>query len=491
MLNNTRSTKFDVGTVLRVGDGIAVASGLDGAMAGELVSFPKLGTQGLVLNLFVDTVHIVILGSERDISQDDVVERTGTVVTVPVTFHLLGAVVDALGNRIDGGAPFTTHRRRAVDVKAPGIVARQSVNEPLETGILAIDSMIPVGRGQRELIIGDRQTGKTTVAVDTIIHQRSCEVEEKQVFCVYVAIGQKRSTVVHLAERLKKEGAFFYTTIVSATASESAPMQYLAPYTGCTIGEFFRDQGYSALVVYDDLTKQAIAYRQMSLLLRRPPGREAYPGDIFYVHARLLERAARMHKVYGNGSLTALPIVETQAGDVSAYIPTNVISITDGQIFLEAALFNRGVRPAINVGLSVSRIGSAAQPRAIKEVARSVKLDLAQFREVESFMFLGSELDETTRATIERGLRLMEILKQNKFAPIAIETQLTLLYGVMEGFFDIVSVTHTGVIKQFILRCAQYQSLRGAISIHSAISVSREFLVSYIDCAMAMCSIYE
>ena len=443
----SQSVNFNIGLVKKVGDGIAVATGLDGAMAGELVFFPNSGVQGLVLNLYTNRVAIVILGNERHICQNDVVERTGAVITIPVTFNLLGSVIDAMGNRVDGGTAFTTHRRRAIDVKAPGILARQSVNEPLETGILAIDSMIPVGRGQRELIIGDRQTGKTTIAVDTIIHQRSTEVEENQVFCVYVAIGQKRSTVIHLAERLKKEGAFFYTTIVAATASEAASMQYLAPYTGCTVGEFFRDQGYAALVVYDDLTKQAVAYRQMSLLLRRPPGREAYPGDIFYVHSRLLERAARMSKVYGNGSLTALPIVETQNGDVSAYIPTNVISITDGQIFLEAILFNRGVRPAVNVGLSVSRIGSAAQPRAVKEVARSVKLDLAQFREVESFMFMGSELDETTRATIERGLRLMEVLKQDKFSPIAVETQLTLLFAVMEGFFDIVTVRHTGVVK--------------------------------------------
>lgn len=488
---NKRSAQFDVGTVLKVGDGIVVASGLDGVMSGELVSFPKLGTQGLVLNLYVDTVHIAILGSERDISQDDMVERTSTVVTIPVTFHLLGSIVDALGNRVDGGTPFETRRRRAVDVKAPGILARQSVNEPLETGILAIDSMIPVGRGQRELIIGDRQTGKTTVAVDTIIHQRSAESEDTQVFCVYVAIGQKRSTVIHLAERLKKEGAFFYTTIVSATASESATMQYLAPYTGCTIGEFFRDQGYSALVIYDDLTKQAVAYRQMSLLLRRPPGREAFPGDIFYVHARLLERAARMSKVYGSGSLTALPIVETQAGDVSAYIPTNVISITDGQIFLEAALFNRGVRPAVNVGLSVSRVGSAAQPVAMKEVARSVKLDLAQFREVETFSFLGAELDETTRATIERGLRLVEILKQNKFSPVAVETQLTLLFGVMGGFFDIVSVSHTNVVKQFVLRCAYYQPLNVCVDMKAPLEASRDFLVHFIECSLAMCAKYE
>jgi F-type H+-transporting ATPase subunit alpha len=486
-----RSITFDMGVVFKVGDGVALARGLDGAMSGELVTFSRNGIQGLVLNLHVDHVVIVILGNERFLGQGDFVERTGTVVTIPVTFNLLGSVVDALGHRIDGGLPFTTKRRRAIDVKAPGIIARQSINEPLETGILAIDSMIPIGRGQRELIIGDRQTGKTTVAVDTIVHQRSTEVPEKQVFCVYVAIGQKRSTVIHLAERLKKEGAFFYTTIVAATASESASMQYLAPYTGCTIGEFFRDNGLAALVIYDDLTKHSIAYRQMSLLMRRSPGREAFPGDIFYVHARLLERAARMHKVYGNGSLTALPIVETQNGDVSAYIPTNVISITDGQIFLEALLFNRGVRPAVNVGLSVSRVGSAAQPKAIKEVARSVKLDLAYFREVESFSFMSSELDDTTRATIARGLRLMEILKQKKFSPIAVETQLALLFGVMEGFFDIVSVKQTDVIKQFILRCTEYQNIRDAVSVTSALTESRAYLVAFINSAMAYCSVHE
>lgn len=482
---------FNVGMVQKVGDGIAVASGLDGAVAGELVFFPRSGIQGLVLNLFVDHVAIVILGNERYLSQNDVVERTGAVITIPVTFNMLGTVVDALGNRIDGGEQFNTSRRRAIDVKAPGIISRQSINEPLETGILAIDSMIPVGRGQRELIIGDRQTGKTTVAVDTIVHQRTTEDLEKQVFCIYVAVGQKRSTVIHLAERLKVEGAFFYTTIVAATASEAAAMQYLAPYTGCTIGEFFRDQGYAALVIYDDLSKHAVAYRQMSLLLRRPPGREAYPGDIFYVHARLLERAARMHNVYGGGSLTALPIVETQAGDVSAYIPTNVISITDGQIFLEAYLFNRGVRPAVSVGLSVSRVGAAAQPKAMREVARSIKLDLAQYREVESFMFMSSELDEATRATIQRGLRLLEVLKQNKFSPMAVETQLTLLFAVMKGYFDIVSVAQTGIIKQFMVRTTEYGSIAKGVHVKAPLADSVEFMSAFIDCSMAYCAVHE
>jgi F-type H+-transporting ATPase subunit alpha len=333
--------------------------------------------------------------------------------------------------------------------------------------------MIPIGRGQRELIIGDRQTGKTTVAVDSIIHQRN---NTNPVFCVYVAIGQKRSTVVHLVERLKAEGAFFYTVVVSATASDSAPLQYLAPYTGCTVGEFFRDLGYGALVVYDDLTKQAVAYRQMSLLLRRPPGREAYPGDVFYLHSRLLERAARFNNFYGNGSLTALPVIETQAGDVSAYIPTNVISITDGQIFLESSLFNKGVRPAVNVGLSVSRIGSAAQPQAIKDVARSLKLELAQFREVEAFMFLGSELDETTRVTLNRGLRLLEILKQSKFAPLAVETQLVLLFAGMRGYFDDVAVSAVPVVKNYILRASLYAPLKAFINVNKKVVESELFI---------------
>lgn len=486
-----RPVGFDLGVVFKVGDGVALATGMEGVMSGELVVFSKNNVKGLVLNLYKNYVAIVILGSERLISQGDVVNRTGDVVTIPVTFHLLGSVVDALGNRIDGGLPFPTNRRRAIEVKAPGIIARDSINEPLETGILAVDSMIPVGRGQRELIIGDRQTGKTTIAVDTIIHQRSTQDEAKQVFCVYVAIGQKRSTVIHLAERLKKEGAFFYTTIVAATAAESASMQYLAPYTGCTIGEFFRDAGMAALVVYDDLTKQAVAYRQMTLLLRRSPGREAFPGDIFYVHARLLERAARLNKVYGGGSLTALPIVETQAGDVSAYIPTNVISITDGQIFLEAALFSRGVRPAVNVGLSVSRVGAAAQPKAMREVARSVKLDLAYFREVESFSFLGGDLDDVTRAVIERGLRLVEVMKQNKFSPMSVETQLALLFGIMGGFFDIISVRQTAVVRNFIVRYTEYEDIRDGVFVNEPLENSREYLVDFINYALARCSVHE
>lgn len=480
----TRSINFDLGSVKKIGDGVAIVSGLESVMSGELVYFSRSGVKGLALNLMADHVAVVVLGNERLVQQNDVVERTGSVVQVPVTFNLLGRVVNALGDAIDGGSAIESKNYRAIDVKAPGIVARQSVNEPLETGILAIDSMIPIGRGQRELIIGDRQTGKTTIAIDTIINQRSNTDINKQVFCVYVAIGQKRSTVVHLTERLRTEGALFYTTVVAATASEAAALQYLAPYTGCTIGEFFRDQGYHALVIYDDLSKQANAYRQMSLLLRRPPGREAYPGDVFYIHSRLLERAAKMHNVYGGGSLTALPVVETQAGDVSAYIPTNVISITDGQIFLEAKLFNRGVRPAVNVGLSVSRIGSAAQPKAIKEVARSLKLDLAQYREVESFSFMGSELDEATRATLERGRRLVEMLKQDKYEPIAIETQLVLLHIAMSGKFDAVSVRYTSILKQAIVRYATYSPLRSLINVTKSVSESLEFieaLYSYMD----------
>lgn len=474
----TRIVNFDLGTVKRVGDGVAIVSGLDSVMSGELVYFSRSNVKGLALNLMSDHVAVVVLGNERLVKQDDVVERTGNVVQVPVTFNLLGRVVNALGEVIDGGEEIVCNRFKAIDVKAPGIISRQSVNEPLETGILAIDSMIPIGRGQRELIIGDRQTGKTTIAMDTIINQRSTEDINQQVFCVYVAIGQKRSTVVHLTQRLRNEGALFYTTIVSATASEAATLQYLAPYTGCTIGEFFRDQGYHALVIYDDLSKQANAYRQMSLLLRRPPGREAYPGDVFYIHSRLLERAAKMHTVYGGGSLTAFPIVETQAGDVSAYIPTNVISITDGQIFLEAKLFNRGVRPAVNVGLSVSRIGSAAQPKAIKEVARSLKLELAQYREVESFSFMGSELDEATRATLERGHRLVEMLKQDKHEPIAAETQLVLLHSAMSGKFDAVSVKYTSILKQAIVRYATYSPLRPFIDVKKGIKDSVEFIES-------------
>jgi F-type H+-transporting ATPase subunit alpha len=454
---------FNLGRVISIGDGVAQIDGLSGCMSGELILFPKSGVKGIVLSLETTHISAVLLGNDRFVTQNDLVERCESVATLPLHFSLLGHVLDSLGNIIDDvtletfDTPETISSEvvfKSVDIKAPGIIPRFSVREPIETGILAVDSMIPIGRGQRELIIGNRQTGKTTIAIDTILNQQIYNNAPKrldQVFCIYVAIGQKRSTVSHMAERLRNENAMRYTIIISATASDTAPLQFLAPYSGCTVGEFFRDQGLAALVIYDDLTKQAAAYRQMSLLLRRSPGREAYPGDVFYLHSRLLERAAKMNSIYGNGSLTALPIIETQAGDVSAYIPTNVISITDGQIFLETELFNKGIRPAINVGLSVSRIGSAAQPRLIKDVVRTLKLDLAQFREVESFAFLGSELDETTRATLDRGLRLVELLKQGKYMPLGSELQVVLIYAGMKGIFDFLSVFETKQIKNFII----------------------------------------
>ena len=454
---------FNLGRVISIGDGVAQIDGLSGCMSGELILFPKSGVKGIVLSLETTHISAVLLGNDRFVTQNDLVERCESVATLPLHFSLLGHVLDSLGNIIDDvtletfDTPETISSEivfRSVDIKAPGIIPRFSVREPIETGILAVDSMIPIGRGQRELIIGNRQTGKTTIAIDTILNQQiynDAPDRLDQVFCIYVAIGQKRSTVSHMAERLRSENAMRYTIIISATASDTAPLQFLAPYSGCTVGEFFRDQGLAALVIYDDLTKQAAAYRQMSLLLRRSPGREAYPGDVFYLHSRLLERAAKMNITYGNGSLTALPIIETQAGDVSAYIPTNVISITDGQIFLETELFNKGIRPAINVGLSVSRIGSAAQPRLIKDVVRTLKLDLAQFREVESFAFLGSELDETTRATLDRGLRLVELLKQGKYMPLASELQVVLIYAGMKGIFDLLTVSETKQIKNFII----------------------------------------
>jgi proton translocating ATP synthase F1 alpha subunit len=454
-------TSTNHGRVVAVGDGIAIVKGLTDSMSGELVYFPKSSIKGLILNLLNDTISVVILGSDRFISQDDLVQRCNSVAKISLDFSLLGSAVDSLCNRLDSSSADTSESHdekvsifQEINVKAPGIIPRQSVKEPIQTGILAVDSIIPIGRGQRELIIGDRQTGKTTVAIDTILNQRKIRNNPKalpQVFCIYTAIGQKRSTVMHLLERLRVSGSLYYTVIVAATASESAPLQFLAPYSGCTIGEFFRDQGLAALVVYDDLTKQAVAYRQMSLLLRRPPGREAYPGDVFYLHSRLLERSAKMHYVNGGGSLTALPVIETQAGDVSAYIPTNVISITDGQIFLESQLFNKGVRPAINVGLSVSRIGSAAQLPAVKDASASLKLELAQFREVEAFAFLGSELDETTKATLDRGIRLVEILKQDKYAPLETEIQIILLISGMKGYFDMVASNRVNLMKQRFL----------------------------------------
>ncbi|MCU0668740.1 MAG: F0F1 ATP synthase subunit alpha [Myxococcota bacterium] len=413
----------ETGTVLSVGDGIARVYGLDKAMAGELVEFPG-GVQGMVLNLEEDNVGIAIMGEYEHVREGDLVRRTSRIVEVPVGMGLLGRVVDALGNPIDGKGPIASTETRRVELKAPGIVTRKSVHEPLQTGIKAIDAMTPIGRGQRELIIGDRQTGKTAIALDTIINQKGGDV-----FCIYVATGQKQSTVAQVVEKLSQHGAMDYTIVVAATASESAPLQYISPYTGCTMGEWFRDNGKHALIIYDDLSKQAVAYRQLSLLLRRPPGREAYPGDVFYLHSRLLERAAKLSDELGGGSLTALPIIETQAGDVSAYIPTNVISITDGQIFLETDLFNSGVRPAVNVGISVSRVGGAAQTKATKAVAGKLKLSLAQYREMAAFAQFGSDLDKATQEQIANGARLTEMLKQPQYQPLRMEEQVVAIYA--------------------------------------------------------------
>ena len=428
----------EVGQVLSVGDGIARAYGLDKVEAGEMVEFEN-GTRGMALNLETDNVGIVIFGSDREIKEGQTVKRTGAIVDVPVGKELLGRVVDALGNPIDGKGPITSAKRARVDVKAPGIIPRRSVNEPMATGLKAIDSMIPIGRGQRELIIGDRQTGKTAIALDTILNQKSLNQsgdESQKLYCVYVAIGQKRSTVAQFVKVLEEHGALEYSIIVAATASEAAPMQFLAPFAGCAMGEYFRDNGMHAVIIYDDLSKQAVAYRQMSLLLRRPPGREAYPGDVFYLHSRLLERAAKLNKDNGSGSLTALPIIETQANDVSAYIPTNVISITDGQIFLETDLFYQGVRPAVNVGLSVSRVGSAAQTKATKKVAGRIKGELAQYREMAAFAQFGSDLDAVTQRLLNRGARLTELLKQPQFSPLKMEEQVVSIYAGVNGYLD-------------------------------------------------------
>ena len=434
----------EVGQVLSVGDGIARVYGLDNVQAGEMVEFSK-GLKGMALNLENDNVGVVIFGDDRSIKEGDVVKRTGSIVDTPVGKNLLGRVVDALGNPIDGkGELGKKLERKRVEVKAPGIIPRQSVNQPMQTGLKAIDSLIPIGRGQRELIIGDRQTGKTAVAIDTIINQKEINKsgeEKDKLYCIYVAIGQKRSTVAQIVKTLEDEGAMEYTTIVSATASDPAPLQFLAPYTGCTMGEYFRDNGMHALIIYDDLSKQAVAYRQMSLLLRRPPGREAYPGDVFYLHSRLLERAAKLNDDKGGGSLTALPIIETQAGDVSAYIPTNVISITDGQIFLETELFNQGVRPAVNVGLSVSRVGSAAQTKAMKKVAGSIKLELAQYREMAAFAQFGSDLDASTQKLLNRGSKLTELLKQNQYSPMTVAQQVIAVFSGVRGFLDDVDLS--------------------------------------------------
>jgi F-type H+/Na+-transporting ATPase subunit alpha len=435
----TEAEVSEVGQVLSVGDGIARVFGLDNVQAGEMVEFPG-GIKGMALNLEADNVGIVIFGSDSSIKEGDTVKRTGTIVDVPVGKGLLGRVVDGLGNPIDGKGPLVDVTRSRVEVKAPGIIPRQSVSEPMQTGLKALDALVPVGRGQRELIIGDRQTGKTAVAIDTFINQKvtnAAATDDKgKLFCIYVAVGQKRSTVAQIVRALEENGAMEYSIVVAATASEPAPLQYLAPYTGVTMGEYFRDNGLHAVIVYDDLSKQAVAYRQMSLLLRRPPGREAYPGDVFYLHSRLLERAAKMNDSLGGGSLTALPIIETQAGDVSAYIPTNVISITDGQIFLETELFYQGIRPAINVGLSVSRVGSAAQTKAMKKVAGSIKLELAQYREMAAFAQFGSDLDASTQRLLNRGQRLTELLKQGQFKPMPFEEQVVSIFAGVNGYLD-------------------------------------------------------
>jgi F-type H+/Na+-transporting ATPase subunit alpha len=438
----TEAQVSETGQVLSVGDGIARVYGLDNVQAGEMVEFAN-GVQGMALNLEADNVGVVVFGSDSEIKEGDTVRRTGTIVDVPVGKGLLGRVVDGLGNPIDGKGPIAFTERRRAEVKAPGIIPRKSVHEPVQTGLKALDALVPVGRGQRELIIGDRQTGKTAVAIDTFINQKQVNAgddESKKLYCIYVAVGQKRSTVAQIVRMLEENGAMEYSIVVAATASDPAPLQFLAPYTGCAMGEYFRDNGMHAVIVYDDLSKQAVAYRQMSLLLRRPPGREAYPGDVFYLHSRLLERAAKLNDANGNGSLTALPIIETQAGDVSAYIPTNVISITDGQIFLETDLFFAGIRPAINVGLSVSRVGSAAQTKAMKKVSGSIKLELAQYREMAAFAQFGSDLDASTQKLLARGARLTELLKQPQFNPMPFEEQTASIFAGTNGYLDNVPV---------------------------------------------------
>lgn len=468
----------EVGQVVSVGDGIATIYGLDNVLAGEMVKFAS-GVKGMALNLESDSVGVVIFGSDRSVKEGDIVERTGEVVKVPAGKGLLGRVVDGLGNPIDGKGPLTDVTYTNVEVKAPGIIDRQSVHEPVQTGIKAVDSLIPIGRGQRELIIGDRQTGKTAIAIDAMLNQRSNNAgddESKKLYCIYVAIGQKRSTVAQVVKKLEEAGAMEYSIVVAATASDPAPLQFLAPYTGCTMGEFFRDNAMHGLIVYDDLSKHAIAYRQMSLLLRRPPGREAFPGDVFYLHSRLLERAAKMSDARGGGSLTALPIIETQAGDVSAYVPTNVISITDGQIFLETELFYKGVRPAVNVGLSVSRVGSAAQIKAMKQVAGSIKLELAQFREMEAFAQFGSDLDAATQRLLARGQRLTELLKQPQYSPLVVEEQVVVIYAGVKGYLDKINTADVTRFEQELLGQihAQHPALLEAIRTEQKVSEASE-----------------
>ena len=450
----TESESAEVGQVLAVGDGIARVHGLDNVQSGEMVEFPG-GIKGMALNLETDNVGIVIFGDDSTIKEGDTVKRTGTIVDVPVGKALLGRVMDGLGNAIDGKGDLKTTERRLAEMKAPGIIPRKSVHEPVQTGLKAVDSLIPIGRGQRELIIGDRQTGKTAVILDTIINQKkindAATSDKDKLFCIYVAIGQKRSTVAQVMKTLADYGALEYTIIVAATASDPAPMQFMAPYTGCAMGEYFRDNGMHAVIFYDDLSKQAVAYRQMSLLLRRPPGREAYPGDVFYLHSRLLERAAKLNEANGSGSLTALPVVETQAHDVSAYIPTNVISITDGQIFLETSLFYQGIRPALNVGISVSRVGSAAQIKAMKQVAGSIKLELAQYREMRAFAQFAADLDPATQKLLARGERLTELLKQPQYQPVPVEEQVVSIFAGTKGYLDKIAVRNIGRYEKSML----------------------------------------
>jgi F-type H+-transporting ATPase subunit alpha len=469
----------DVGSVLSVGDGIARVYGLDKVQAGEMVAFPKAGVKGMALNLEKDNVGVVIFGEDREIREGDEVRRLGEIVQVPVGKGLLGRVVNPLGEPIDGKGPIEATEFRRVDVKAPGIIPRKSVHEPVQTGIKAIDTLIPVGRGQRELVIGDRQTGKTAVCIDAILNQKAVNEgtdEKAKLYCIYVAIGQKRSTVAQIVKSLEENGALDYTIVVSATASEPAPLQFLAPFAGCAMGEYFRDNGMHGLIIYDDLSKQAVAYRQMSLLLRRPPGREAYPGDVFYLHSRLLERAAKLNDDNGAGSLTALPVIETQANDVSAYIPTNVISITDGQIFLETDLFYQGIRPAVNVGLSVSRVGSSAQIKAMKQVAGAIKGDLAQYREMAAFAKFGSDLDAATQRLLARGARLTELLKQPQYSPLKVEEQVCVIYAGTRGYLDKVAVSDVGRFeKEFLsLLRTRHTDLLDAIRTQKALSAELE-----------------
>ena len=484
---DTDANVAETGQVLSVGDGIARVFGLQNVMSGELVEFPNAGIKGMALNLEADNVGIVIFGDDREVREGDTVTRTGSIVDAPVGKGLLGRVVDGLGNPIDGKGPIYFTERRNVETKAPGIIPRKSVHEPMQTGIKAIDTLIPIGRGQRELIIGDRQTGKTAVIIDTIINQKSVNAtddESKKLYCIYVAIGQKRSTVAQLVRTLEEQGAMEYSIVVAATASEPAPLQFLAPYTACTMGEYFRDNGMHAVIFYDDLSKQAVAYRQMSLLLRRPPGREAYPGDVFYLHSRLLERAAKMSDAFGAGSLTALPVIETQAGDVSAYIPTNVISITDGQIFLETELFFKGIRPAVNVGLSVSRVGSSAQIKAMKKVAGSVKLELAQYREMAAFAQFASDLDASTQRLLARGARLTELLKQPQYKPIPVEQQVVAIYAGTKGYLDKLDIKRIGAYEVALLaemRASAPEILDGIRDSRDITKDNEAKLVAFLD----------